>query len=134
MDGPFDFPIIVPVDGGRRWLPYKPPPLGEWTFSEAIGAGMEGTGQWVLRCYPVFEARVMWEQHLKRYHMTMNGRDFGRFRSLDVAQQRAEREIIKAIIYLAYCRRIRYPVTQTGRQDTGRPRLYDRCFYAGAAR
>jgi hypothetical protein len=93
--GPLHFPHVPPVDNGPRWLPRKdPPPLGEWIFLEAISLGMESSNQWVLRCYPIFEARIHWQSVERRFHLTMNGTDFGRFRNLDVARQRAEREII----------------------------------------
>ena len=92
--GPLNFPHIPPVDSGPRWLPYKPPPLGEWIFSESINMSMDDARQWVLRCYPVFEARINWYGSQGRYHLTLNGTDFGKFRSIDVARQRAEREII----------------------------------------
>ncbi|MES2291792.1 MAG: hypothetical protein V4527_00655 [Pseudomonadota bacterium] len=67
------------------------PPLGEWIFSESLGAD---TKQWTLRCYPVFEARIHWQASFRRFHLTMNGTNFGKFRDLSVAMQRAEREII----------------------------------------
>lgn len=93
--GPLPFPNVPPADNGPRWLPRKdPPPPGEWTFMESISMGMEASNQWVLRCYPIFEARVHWQSAERRFHLTMNGTDFGRFRNLDVARQRAEREII----------------------------------------
>ena len=92
--GPLHLPYVPAADNGPRWLPRKdPPPLGEWTFIESISMGMEASNQWVLRCYPIFEARVHWQSAERRYHLTMM-HDFGRFRNIDVAQQRAEREII----------------------------------------
>lgn len=92
--GPLDFPHVMPVDNGPRWLPYKAPPLGEWIFSE-LASGEHKT--WTLRVYPVFEARIYWYVSAKRFHLMMNGTDFGRFRDLDVARQRAERDIIDRV-------------------------------------
>jgi hypothetical protein len=94
--GPLHFPHIPPVDNGPRWLPRVEPPLGEWIFSESISVGMDDK-QWTLRCYPVFEARIHWQASYRRYHLTMNGTDFGKFRDLNVARQRAEREIIDRV-------------------------------------
>jgi hypothetical protein len=58
---------------------------------------MAGERGWSLRCWPVFDAQVRYEKHLKTFALDINGVHLARGDILDGIQRAAEQEIVRRI-------------------------------------
>jgi len=91
MPGPSDLDLPhIEKPPERGWLPYVPPPQGEWYFTGTIDGRHDS---WDLLCYPVFRARIT-RAGGGTFALEIGNRSFGTFYNLDAAKQRAEKEIV----------------------------------------
>lgn len=91
MDGPVPLPQTRKEPEGHSWLPYVPPPIGVWHFTGTIDGRHDS---WDLLCHPVFEARIT-RGAQGTFALALNGQPLGNYRNIEVAKQRAEREIVQ---------------------------------------
>jgi hypothetical protein len=83
MDEPLPSPILIPCEQG--WLKKVEPPPGAWVAWE-----MAGERGWTLRCWPVFDAQVRYEKHLKTFALDINSVHLARGDNLDGIQRAFE--------------------------------------------
>src|SRR5581483_4852534 len=92
MQEPLPLPIVT-EPSANTWLPRIEPPLGEWECHELTNRSHR---LWMLRVYPVFEARIYAVAN-GAYRLDINGKDFGIGLKVEGLKQRAEREIASAV-------------------------------------